>query len=129
MMRKTLVKIIPVCVLTTIKPRRAQGRRQLENRPQTIHPGEFNMSFWNGTRMRTGWLRLRGNAGGRRRAHWQVDWFCFACQKKHGWRVTRTKALDGNDYCDRQYYKLDHQAMRAVALAKIDNLTRKEIAA
>jgi hypothetical protein len=60
---------------------------------------------WNGTRMKHSWLRLRGNASGRTKDRRFVEFFCNGCQREHGRYVTRTKTLDGQILCDRQYYK------------------------
>ena len=60
---------------------------------------------WNGTNLKTSWLRLRGNAGGRKSAYWQVPFYCDGCKKTHGKNVMRTKTLDGLLLCDRQYFK------------------------
>ena len=60
---------------------------------------------WNGTNMRTSWLRLRGNASGRNGAGRPKSWFCAGCQRQHGGGAERTIALDGNSYCARTYWK------------------------
>ena len=60
---------------------------------------------WNGTHLKTSWLRLRGNASGRHRPYWAAPFFCDGCQRKHGPYVMRTKTLDGRLLCDRQYNK------------------------
>jgi ribosomal protein L44E len=60
---------------------------------------------WNGTRLKTSWLRLRGNAAGRRRPHWAVKFFCDGCQRHHGHYVERTSTLDKLLLCNRQYYR------------------------
>lgn len=60
---------------------------------------------WNGTRMKTSWLKLRGNASGRTLDRRFVKFFCDGCRREHGRYVTRTLTLDGKTLCDRQYYK------------------------
>ena len=47
----------------------------------------------------------RGNANGRNGSNTKPDWFCNGCQRYHKDKTMRTRALDGYDYCDRQYYK------------------------
>lgn len=49
---------------------------------------------------------LYGNKAGRNGVGTPSKWFCSACKKEHGGRVSRNKMLDGFDYCDRQYYKI-----------------------
>lgn len=65
------------------------------------------MSYWNGTRLRTGWLRLRGNASGRNGfiGRMFAPWFCSGCNRKHGGKCERTIALDGKAYCGRTYWQ------------------------
>ena len=47
----------------------------------------------------------RGNANGRNGSGVSPKWFCQGCGKMHGGQVSRTRMLDGFDYCDRQYFK------------------------
>jgi hypothetical protein len=63
------------------------------------------MSYWNGTRLKTSWLRLRGNRRGRSFDWRFVPFFCDGCQRQHGRRVERTTTLDGQTLCNRQYYR------------------------
>jgi hypothetical protein len=62
---------------------------------------------WNGTSIKTSWLRQqgRGNASSR-----TLDWrfkrfFCDGCQREHGRYVDRTRTIDGKLLCNRQFYK------------------------
>jgi hypothetical protein len=63
------------------------------------------MAYWNGTRMRTSWLRLRGNASGRTKDWRFVDWFCDGCQRKHPGRREQNVTLEGLHLCNRQDYR------------------------
>jgi hypothetical protein len=60
---------------------------------------------WNGTHLKTSWLRLRGNASGRTKDRRYVTFFCDGCQRTHGRYVVRTVMLNGKTLCNRQYYK------------------------
>ena len=58
---------------------------------------------WNGTRLKTSWLRLRGAKSVT--PYWYRPFFCDGCQRNHGPRVERNKTLEGRMLCNRQYYK------------------------
>lgn len=63
------------------------------------------MAYWNETRMKRGWVRLRGNSSGRTFDWRFIPFFCDGCQKQHGRRVERTLTLDKQLLCNRQYYR------------------------
>lgn len=70
---------------------------------------------WNGTHLKTSWLRLRGNASGRKPAWWEVPFYCDGCKKMHGKKVERNKTLDGLLLCNRQYYRyLDNKPLNPI---------------
>lgn len=48
---------------------------------------------------------MRGNANGRRRAHYEITFFCEGCQREHGAKVERVGYKE-KLYCNRQYFKL-----------------------
>lgn len=48
---------------------------------------------------------MRGNASGRRRAFWEIPWFCDGCKIKHAYTRCRNGMLDGRSLCDRLYYR------------------------
>lgn len=60
------------------------------------------MSYWNGTQMKTSWLRLRGNASGRTKDWRYVDWFCHGCQRIHAGRTEQNITLASLHLCNRQ---------------------------
>lgn len=67
------------------------------------------MSYWNGTRLRTGWLHLRGAK--HVKPYWFRRFYCDGCKRQHGERIERNKTLDGRLLCNRRYYKeLDERA-------------------
>jgi len=49
---------------------------------------------------------MRGNAAGRNGSG-NEQWFCHGCQKKHAARTMRNKMLDGFDYCDKMYWRIE----------------------
>jgi hypothetical protein len=53
----------------------------------------------------------RQHANGRRATG--SPWFCSGCQATHPYSRTRTKALNGNDYCERTYYAIHDLQSRA----------------
>jgi len=61
---------------------------------------------WMGSRTKTGWVRLRGNASGRNGVGVPKPWYCQGCQKKHVAKTERTQALDGYFYCNRRYFAM-----------------------
>ncbi len=68
---------------------------------------------WNGTNLKTSWLRSRSYGVRNSRPHWQVPFFCDGCRKNHGPNITRNETLDGRLLCDRQFNKyLDSERKR-----------------
>jgi hypothetical protein len=49
--------------------------------------------------------RLRGNASGRRRAFWELDWTCAGCHRVKRYTADRTRTLAGLDLCSTCYGK------------------------
>ena len=72
------------------------------------------MKFWNGTRLRTSWLRLRGSASGRRSDAWRRPFFCEGCQRAYGSRIMRVGDFL---FCTRTYVKLSAE-VRAILMRK-----------
>jgi len=78
------------------------------------------MKWWNDTRLRISWLRLRGSARGRRSDSWMRHFFCEGCQRAHGNRIMRVQVRDFL-FCQRTYLTLSAE-VRCIFMRKDSEL-------
>lgn len=65
---------------------------------------------------------MRGNASGRRRAFWEIDWRCDGCLKMKPYHSCRNGTLDGQSLCNRCDYK-----RMAIAAAQRQGATARPV--
>lgn len=69
------------------------------------------MAGWMGSRMKKGWVRLRGNTSGRNGFMRPEPWFCQGCQKRHVATTEKIQALDGFFYCNKTYFAMKERSI------------------
>ena len=60
---------------------------------------------WNGTNIKTGWLRKQGRGAKSYRRCRPLDWYCDGCQHTHHPTTDRVITLDGRTLCFRMFAK------------------------
>lgn len=62
---------------------------------------------WNGTNIKSTWLRQQGRGAQRYARSRPGQWWCDGCEKWHAPTTDRVKTLDGRTLCFRQFVKGD----------------------